>query len=73
MTGDVSMYAISLTTVSLEMRSRLSSDGGSLVGIDSLDPDFKDFEAISSDFPNLRASCCVTIFFFLSLEASAAY
>ena len=35
--------------------------------------DFKAFVAFSSDFPNFNASCCVIIFFFLSLDASAAW
>lgn len=39
---------------------------------DSLLPGFSRRVAISKDLPNLRASCCVMIFFFRCLDASAA-
>lgn len=39
---------------------------------DSLLPGFSIRVAISRDLPNLRASCCVMIFFFRCLDASAA-
>lgn len=52
------------------------ADEQSSVGMsdtDSLLPGFSRRVAISRDFPNLRASCCVIIFFFRCLDASAAY